>query len=59
MIGSAKYTADENGKLVPAIPNQKPFTLTHGQTIRYSGTMSDAGVDKDFEAKITLNYKKK
>ena len=59
MIGSAKYTADENGKIVPAMPNQKPFTLTHGQTIRYSGTMSDGGVDKDFEVKMTLNYKKK
>lgn len=60
MIGSAKYVLDEDkGKLVPAIPNQKPFLLTNGTTIRYSGTIQDAGIDKDFEVTSKLNFKKK
>ena len=50
MIGSTKYVADENtGKLVPALPNQKPFLLTNGTMVKYSGTIQDAGIDKDFE----------
>ena len=60
MISSTKYVADEEtGKLVSAIPNQKPFPLTNGMMVRYSGTISDAGVDKDFEAVSKLNFKKK
>ena len=60
MIGSAKYVVDENtGKLVPALPNQKPFALTNGMMIKYSGTIQDAGIDKDFEATSKLNFKKK
>ena len=60
MIGSAKYVADENtGKLVPALPNQKPFTLTNGMMVKYSGTIQDAGIDKDFEVTSKLNFKKK
>ena len=60
MIGSAKYVADETtGKLVPALPNQKPFNLTNGTMVKYSGTISDAGVDKDFEVTSKLNFKKK
>ena len=60
MIGSVKYVADENtGKLIPALPNQKPFTLTNGMTIKYSGTIQDAGIDKDFEVTSKLNFKKK
>ena len=60
MIGSAKYVADENtGKLVPALPNQKPFTLTNGMVVKYSGTIQDAGIDKDFEVTSKLNFKKK
>lgn len=59
MIGSTKYTFDEEkGKLVPAIPNQKPFLLTNGSMIRYSGTIQDAGIDKDFEVTSKLNFKK-
>lgn len=60
MIGSAKYVADEStGKLVPAIPNQKPFLLTNGMMIKYSGIIQDAGIDKDFEVTSKLNFKKK
>lgn len=60
MIGSAKYVFDEDkGKLVPALANQKPFLLTNGTTIRYSGTMQDGGIDKDFEVTSKLNFKKK
>lgn len=60
MIGSAKYVADENtGKLVAALPNQKPFNLTNGMTVKFSGTMQDAGVDKDFEVTSKLNFKRK
>lgn len=60
MIGSAKYVADdESGRLVPALPNQKPFLLTNGMTVKFSGTIQDAGVDKDFEATSKLNFKKK
>lgn len=60
MIGSTKYVADENtGKLVPALPNQKPFTLTNGMMVKYSGTIQDAGIDKDFEVTSKLNFKKK
>ena len=60
MIGSAKYVADETtGKLIPALPNQKPFVLTNGMMVKYSGTIRDAGVDKDFEVTSKLNFKKK
>lgn len=60
MIGSAKYVADETtGKLVPALPNQKPFLLTNGMMVKYSGTIQDAGIDKDFEVTSKLNFKKK
>ena len=60
MIGSTKYVADETtGKLVPALPNQKPFTLTNGMMVKYSGTIQDAGIDKDFEVTSKLNFKKK
>ncbi|MBP3462836.1 MAG: hypothetical protein J6J72_04480, partial [Tyzzerella sp.] len=60
MIGSAKYVADESGgKLVPALPNQKPFSLTNGTMIKFSGTIQDAGIDKDFEVTSNLNFKKK
>lgn len=60
MIGSAKYVADEtSGKLVPALPNQKPFTLTNGMMVKYSGTIQDAGIDKDFEVTSKLNFRKK
>lgn len=60
MIGSTKYVADETtGKLVPALANQKPFLLTNGMMVKYSGTIQDAGVDKDFEVTSKLNFKKK
>ena len=60
MIGSAKYVADDaSGKLVPALPNQKPFLLTNGTMVKFSGTIQDAGIDKDFEATSKLNFKKK
>ena len=59
MIGSAKYVADENNKLVPALPNQKPFSLTNGMMVKYSGTIQDAGIEKDFEVTSKLNFKKK
>lgn len=59
MIGSAKYVADENNKLVPALPNQKPFSLTNGMMVKYSGTIQDAGIEKDFELTSKLNFKKK
>lgn len=60
MIGSAKYVADETtGKLVPALSNQKAFVLTNGMVIKYSGTIQDAGIDKDFEVTSKLNFKKK
>ena len=60
LIGSAKYVMDEDtGKLLPAIPNQKPFTLTNGMMVKYSGVINDAGVDKDFEVTSKLNFKKK
>ena len=60
MIGSAKYVVDENtGKLIPALPNQKPFVLTNGMRVKYSGTIQDAGMDKDFEVTSQLNFKKK
>ena len=59
MIGSAKFVADETGKLVPALPNQKPFNLTNGTLVKYSGTIQDAGMDKDFEVTSKLNFKKK
>ena len=60
MIGSTKYVADENtGKLVPALPNTKPFALTNGMRVKYSGTIQDAGIDKDFEVTSQLNFKKK
>ena len=60
MIGSTKYIADESsGKLVPALPHVKPFMLTNGMIVKYSGTIQDAGIDKDFEVTSKLNFKKK
>ena len=60
LIGTAKYTIDdETGKLVPALPNQKPFPLKNGATVRYSGTISDAGIDKDFEVLSKISFNKK
>ena len=60
LIGTAKYTIDdETGKLVPALPNQKPFLLKNGATVRYSGTISDAGIDKDFEVLSKISFNKK
>ena len=60
LIGTAKYAVDdETGKLVPAIPNQKPFLLKNGTTVRYSGTISDAGIDKDFEVLSKISFNKK
>ena len=58
MIGSTKYVADEDtGKLVPAIPNQKPFPLTNGAMVKISGTVNDAGTDKDFEVVTKYTFK--
>ena len=58
MIGSAKYVLDETGaKLVPAIPTTKPFTLTNGSMVKYSGIINDAGVDKDFEVTVKYDFK--
>lgn len=60
LIGSVKYVTDEaTGRLVPAIPNQKPFPLTNGVMVKFSGTMQDAGVDKDFLVTSKLNFVKK
>ena len=60
LIGTAKYTFDdESRKLVPAIPNQKPFLLKNGTTVRYSGTIKDAGIDKDFEVLSKISFNKK
>ena len=56
MIGSVKYEVDDAGKIVSAIPNQKPFTLRNGSMVKYSGTINDAGVDKDFEVSTKLNF---
>lgn len=60
MIGSTKYVTDEStGKLITALPNQKPFNLTNGMMVKYSGTIQDAGIDKEFEVTSKLNFKKK
>ena len=60
MIGSVKYVYDEEvNKIIPAIPNQKPFLLKNGMIVKYSGTIQDAGIDKDFEVISKLNFKKK
>lgn len=60
LIGTAKYAIDdETGKLVPALPNQKPFILKNGATVRYSGTISDAGIDKEFEVLSKISFNKK
>lgn len=59
MIGNAKYVSDENNRLVPALPNQKPFELTNNMRVKCSGTIQDAGIDKDFEVTSKLNFKKK
>ena len=59
LIGTAKYTMDdETGKLVPAIPMLKPFLIKNGTTVRYSGTIQDAGIDKDFEVLSKISFKK-
>lgn len=58
-IGSFKYVADEEtGKLVPSVPKAKPFKITNGMTVKFSGIVKDAGLDKDFEVISKLNFKK-
>lgn len=59
MIGSTKFDVDETGKLKPALANQKPFLITNDTRVKYSGTIQDAGIDKDFEVVSKLNFKKK
>ena len=59
MIGSTKFDVDDNGKLKPALANQKPFLITNDTRVKYSGTIQDAGIDKDFEVVSKLNFKKK
>lgn len=59
MIGSTKFDVDDNGKLKPALANQKPFLITNDMRVKYSGTINDAGIDKDFEVVSKLNFKKK
>ena len=59
MIGSTKFDVDDNGKLKPALANQKPFLITNDTRVKYSGTIKDAGIDKDFEVVSKLNFKKK
>ncbi len=59
MIGSTKFDVDDNGKLKPALANQKPFLITNDTRVKYSGTIQDAGIDKDFEVTSKLNFKKK
>ena len=59
MIGSAKYVLDDDtGKLVPALPNMKPFPIKNGMMVKFSGSIQDAGVDKDFEVTSKINFKK-
>lgn len=57
-LGSVKYEIDDHNRLVPAIPNQKPFELKHGNIVRFSGTISDAGINKEFEVVTKLDFKK-
>lgn len=60
LIGSVKYVTDEaTGRLVPAMPNQKPFLVTHGAMVKFSGTMQDAGLEKDFLVTTKMNFMKK
>ncbi len=60
MVGSTKYVLDDDsGKLVPALPATKPFPLKNGMMVKFSGTIQDAGIDKDFEVTSKLNFKKK
>lgn len=60
MIGSARFAIDEEtGKFGPVVPGQKPFLLTNGTLVKFSGTMQDAGINKPFEYQINLNFKKK
>ncbi len=59
-IGSVKYVLnDETGKLERMPKDDKPFTLKHGMTVSYSGTMLNAGVPKPFTVNTKLNFKKK
>ena len=58
-IGTVKYIFDDDkNKLVPAVANQKPFPLRNGMTIKYSGVMPDAGIDRDFEVLSKIDFNK-
>lgn len=60
LIGSVKYVLDDaTGKLAPAMPNQKPFLLTNGIRVKFTGVVQDGGIDRDFEVASKLNFKKK
>jgi len=59
-IGSIRYILnEENGKLERVPKSNKPFTLKHGMTVKYSGTMMNAGMQKPFSVTTILNFKKK
>ena len=59
LIGSVMYTADEKGKLQPKLAKQQPFLLRDGMFVKFSGNVRDAGIDKEFDTRIKLDFKKK
>ena len=59
-IGSIKYVLNEDtGKLERMPKSDKPFILKHGTTVKYSGTMMNAGVPVPFTVTTKMNFKKK
>lgn len=60
VVGNMRYVLNEDTKKLERVPkNDKPFALRHGMTVRYSGTMLNAGVPKPFSVSARLNFKKK
>ncbi len=59
-IGSVKYILNEdNGKLVRTQKTDKPYLVKHGMPIRYSGTITKAGIPRSFSVSMKLDFKKK
>lgn len=58
-VVNTKFVLDENGKMVPAIPNAKPFLLKNGNYIKIIGETDMSGNHVSYTASIKMNFNKK
>ena len=57
-VAGTKFVFDNaSHSFVPASPKNLPFTITHGDMIRYQGTITINGSSKTFQAKHRITFK--